>query len=158
MLSARDTRHTLLTVSDRPMVCYRNANPCPFPSPKPEDFRVWESDTPILPQVTRDQAGQRTVPPPLCGWLFYRPFHTPLLPLDHLTPDSLMCFLSLGLLYPGAVCLNFSNSPMPQWKVAHSRNDPCHRWRPISRPRRHRPTRISPLLPQKSLPTTQHLS
>lgn len=44
------------------------------------------------------------------------------------------------------------------WKVANSRCHQCHRQRPISRPRRHKTTRISPLLSHKSLPATQHLS
>lgn len=50
-----------------------------------------------------------------------------LLLLEHLIPESLTCLLFLRLLWSDAVCLNFSDPPVPQVKVAHSRCHRCHK-------------------------------
>lgn len=100
------------------------------------------------------------VPPPLYECAFYSLFHA-LLPLDNLSPDSLICFLFLGLLCPGVVCLNFSDSPMPLVKGSTfqlssvSQKEAYLQARPGGT---HQPARISPLLSHQLLPATQHLS
>lgn len=110
--------------------------PAPLASPKSEDFGAEESDVPgPVPGYTglrrnRGQSSHLSIEGPLealCA--------PPLQPLDHLIPESLTCLLFLGLLWPRVVCLNFSDSLMPQVKVGHPRCHRCHRWRPVSRPR-----------------------
>lgn len=133
-------------------------NPVHLVSPKLEALRAWESDAACPTPGYKGPRRNRGLVPHLCVRVDLEAFHAPLVCLGHLIPDSLMCFLFLRLLHPGVFVWIFVTHWCPEWKVAHSKCHQCHRWRPIGRHSRHKPTRISPLLSHKSLPATQHLS
>lgn len=58
-----------------------------------------------------------------------------LLLLEHLISESLTCLLFLRLLWPGAVCLNFSDPPVPPSEGSTFQVSSVSQTEPIGRPR-----------------------
>lgn len=136
--------------------------PVPLLSSKPEDFRTRESDASCLPQAPRDLGETEDGPPTSLRVCLLQP-----LPCSVASGQSesrqfnVFSLSRLGLLCPGVVCLNFSDSPMPLVKGSTfqlssvSQREAYLQARPGGT---HQPARISPLLSHQLLPATQHLS